>query len=1085
MPELEVSSLPWYITLPVVAAVLVAPIWLGRLLSRRWRMPDYFGKISFVLFTLFAGVAICYFGWQNIKLGIDLRGGVYLVYELLESEKEKFQKDADQPSGGRRRSAAAGEKSAIDMDKLIGALRKRVDPGGVKETTIRPFGSRQIEIIIPKVEDAEVARIERILASVGTLEFRILATDRRSAYASFIRRALSLPENEIELRDESKENLLAFWVPVAVGKEEEFRTSGGIATRKRMRRGKEQLEILVVNDSFKVTGDYLNRAYPGVDDHGQNCVHFNFNTAGARKFGPLTGSHMPDEAGGFKYRLGIILDGKLQSAPDIKDVISNSGVITGGFTEETVQELVDVLNAGSLPSALSHQPISRRFTGPILGRDTIRKGLISVVISLSAVFLAVLVYYRFAGVVACMALLMNGILLLAIMILIKAAFTLPGLAGFALSIAMAVDANVLIYERMREEAARGAALRMTIRNGFERALSAIVDSNLTTLITAVVLYMIGTDQVRGFAVTLFLGIVLSMYTAIFCARVVFDIAERQRWIAAVKMMQAIGETHFNFLRRKWLMMGISGVLILIGLIATVSRGKGILDIDFTGGVSVEAVFVKPQDIALVRRSLEDLPDVTVSDVNYQGEEENRRFIINTSNPPEVSAEDYLKQVKGTLQGIFGKDLMRNRMEFSGLAPIAAAGLPSASGLAGVPPGRAAEPAEGRLGLPAGPRPDSIALSAALLAQADAKKPADAKPPASSPAQSPASPAKPTAPPDKPAAGPAAKPPAAPEKPAPPAASPKALPPVTTPPKTPAGTAAPPSAKPGMAAPAVASRFAGGTQAKLKFAEKIDHATLEDLFNRATTAKEGAGRTVELSLSNNEYDPETGSAVPYAEWDVQVKLPPERVKAVLAAVQQDLENLPFFPSSNTIGGAVAKITRYRAIEALLASALIILVYLWVRFQRVAYGLGAVVSLVHDVLIALAAIAVSYYLAPVLGFLLVEPFKINLTVMTAFLTVAGYSLNDTIVIFDRIREVRGKAPDVTQDMINTSINQTLGRTLLTGITSIMVIVTLYILGGPTIHGFAYAMIVGIVTGTYSSIYIASPFLLWVSRTAQKRR
>ena len=180
----------------------------------------------------------------------------------------------------------------------------------------------------------------------------------------------------------------------------------------------------------------------------------------------------------------------------------------------------------------------------------------------------------------------------------------------------------------------------------------------------------------------------------------------------------------------------------------------------------------------------------------------------------------------------------------------------------------------------------------------------------------------------------------------------------------------------------------------------------------------------------------------------------------------------FPVVNTIGGAVADNTRTRAIYALVGSTIIILVYLWVRFQRVSYGLGAVASLVHDVLLTLGFVGVSYYLAPVLGFLLVEPFKVNLAVMAAFLTVAGYSLNDTIVIYDRIREVRGKSPRVTADMINLSVNQTLGRTLLTGITSMMVIVILYIAGGPSIHGFAFAMIVGVVTGTYSSITALRP-------------
>jgi SecD/SecF fusion protein len=218
--------------------------------------------------------------------------------------------------------------------------------------------------------------------------------------------------------------------------------------------------------------------------------------------------------------------------------------------------------------------------------------------------------------------------------------------------------------------------------------------------------------------------------------------------------------------------------------------------------------------------------------------------------------------------------------------------------------------------------------------------------------------------------------------------------------------------------------------------------------------------------------------------VKIKLPLARANAVFQDVKDELQSRPFFPSSDTIGGEVAKQTRYRAIWALAVSAFFILLYLWVRFQRISYGLGAIVSLVHDVLLTLALVAVSFYLAPVLGFLLIEPFKINIIMLTAFLTIAGYSINDTIVIFDRIREVRGKAPQITPEMINTSINQTLGRTLLTGVTSMMVIVTLYILGGPTIHGFAFAMIIGVITGTYSSIYIASPPLLWLSRKVERR-
>ncbi len=184
--------------------------------------------------------------------------------------------------------------------------------------------------------------------------------------------------------------------------------------------------------------------------------------------------------------------------------------------------------------------------------------------SVSAVLVFMLFYYRFAGAVACFALIVNSILVITFMILMKAAFTLPGIAGMVLSVGMSVDANVLIYERIREELQRGAALRMAIRNGFAKAMSTIIDSNVTTIITAVVLYVIGSEQLKGFAVTLILGILMSMYTAIFCSRVIFDIAERKRWISTLNMMDWWGKSNIDFVKLYKPMMAASAVLIAIG-----------------------------------------------------------------------------------------------------------------------------------------------------------------------------------------------------------------------------------------------------------------------------------------------------------------------------------------------------------------------------------------------------------------------------------------------------------------------------------------------------------------------------------------
>jgi SecD/SecF fusion protein len=217
---------------------------------------------------------------------------------------------------------------------------------------------------------------------------------------------------------------------------------------------------------------------------------------------------------------------------------------------------------------------------------------------------------------------------------------------------------------------------------------------------------------------------------------------------------------------------------------------------------------------------------------------------------------------------------------------------------------------------------------------------------------------------------------------------------------------------------------------------------------------------------------------YLRWTVKFTTEPEKTDLILSRIKDDFASSPVWPSSNKIGAAVAGKMKQMAVAALLASLLGIVGYIWFRFQKVMYGLAAVVALVHDVAITLGAIAVSAWLANYLGFLMIDNFKISLPVVAAFLTIIGYSLNDTIVVFDRIREVKGKSPDLTEAMVNTSINQTLRRTLLTSITTLLVVVILYFLGGQGIHSFAFCLLIGVLVGTYSSIFVASPFLLWMT-------
>jgi SecD/SecF fusion protein len=262
---------------------------------------------------------------------------------------------------------------------------------------------------------------------------------------------------------------------------------------------------------------------------------------------------------------------------------------------------------------------------------------------------------------------------------------------------------------------------------------------------------------------------------------------------------------------------------------------------------------------------------------------------------------------------------------------------------------------------------------------------------------------------------------------------------------------------------------------LEFDQPVTHDRLDGLLHSALD-ENPATKGAAVLLTSTEYEP--GSPRALDKWDAQLGIPQAQVDGIVKGVEDKLSDEPFFPSSNKIGAAVATNTQQQAIVALLASTFLITLYVWFRFSQVMFGLSVIVALVHDVLVTLGALALSYWLAPYLGFAGVEPFKINLPIIAAFLTIIGYSLNDTIVIFDRIREIRGKSPDLSAQLVNTSINQTLSRTLLTSLTVFLVVMILYAVGGQGIHGFAFALVIGTISGTYSTIYIATPVLIWLN-------
>ena len=929
----------WGLTLAVVAV----PTFVAWLITRQLRVTKLWGRLATVLVALTAGLVLTNLGWPP-RMGIDLKGGVILVYEI-DAEK--------QPEDG------------VSMDKLVAAVSRRVNPGGQKEVTVRQYGLNQIEVIVPEVDQAEVELIKRIVSSAGVLEFRIVANPQDPRHKEVIAKAARAPG--IQVSDGKRP--IGRWVQIDTAKID----PAGDPTLVTRQAADGNPEVLMVLDRFDVTGGYLSRASGGYDQNLQPCVNFSFNSQGAALFGTLTSQNLPDPANRLTSRLGILLDDVLLSAPTIRSTISSDGQITGSFKQADVEFLVGVLNAGSLPAALSKDPISEQKISPQLGADTIRSGAQAMLLATILVLSFMLVYYRFSGLVADLAVLLNIVLVLALMISIKAAFTLAGLAGLVLSVGMAVDANVLIYERMREELDRGASVRMAIRNGFQRAFSTIVDSNLTTLITGLVLFSIGTDQLKGFAVTLILGLTLNLFTAVFCSRVIFDLAEQTRLLKKLSMARLFGRTNFQFVR--WVRPAVIGslVFIAVGLAAAWQRGQGLFDIDFTGGTSVQIAFKPDQalEIAAVREAVSELPDVAVSSVTVGDAAANLRYKIDTSERDAAAVER-------TLRESFPGRLATYSMGFGEI--VSAAG-PEGSATTDGGNGEQAE----------GEEP-----------QADTETTAS-----------------------------------------------------TPPEETPAAEVASLS-----------------TAVELDFPQKINLPTLRETIEQAFAAAGHAEAAFELT------SPEmTTRLKPYRVWSLSTTLDPKTTRVVLEQVAAKLAETPIYLSANTIGGKVAGNTKVTAVYALLASLVMIVAYVWLRFQNVAFGLAAVVALLHDVLVTIGCLALSIYAAPFLGWALVDDFKISLDVVAALLTTVGFSINDTIVIFDRMREIRGKSTTVTAEMVDRAVNQTLSRTILTSGTAFLATFILYALGGQGIHAFAFATMIGILSGTYSTIYIAAPIVLWL--------
>lgn len=724
----------------------------------------------------------------KIKLGLDLQGGTAFLVSMDTNALAKS------ITGGDTNATVNASDTAGAISQAVEVLRKRVDQFGVAEPTIQPEGANQILIQLPGLSEADKQSAATNIQKAAYLEFRLVKEDSDQYVDPATGQILQPipPGYEVLRHAEPPQN------------------------------GKPQPpEIVVVKKKAEagLAGDIVKSARMGRDSIGAPNIEFELTDAAGKRFGDVTRENIG-------RRLAIVLDGQLYSAPSIRSEIDGRGEITGHFSVEEAQKLAAVLQN---PLRAPLQVDSSYDVAPTLGADSIRSGIQASVWAVILVSAFMLIYYRIAGLTANIALVTNIIILLGVMCSVGTTFTLPGIAGVVLTIGMAVDANVLIYERLREELAKGKSLRGAIAAGYARAFGTIFDSHVTTLISSVILIFLGTGEIKGFGVTLTIGVAASLFTALVVTRLIFDFLLDRNWLKSLGMFHLIKATNVNFMGVAKPLFIATWLFIVISLGFGFYRGSQLFGVDFRGGDSTTFTFVHRVDEKDIRAAL---PSVGINENDAQIQ--------------------YQKDISG------GTETLR-----------------------------------------------------------------------------------------------------------------------------------------------VTTALNTGDKVKQVLAEKFPQAGLK--------------------------------------------------------VQ----------GSKTVGATVGADVRNSAIIASLMAMFGILVYVAFRYEF-SFAIGAIVGVVHDVLLAIGCYCIANA---------VSERQFNTTVVAAVLTIIGFSLNDKVVIFDRIREdLKLGMKGTFKEIINVALNQTLSRTIITSGTVLIATGCLYFLGGGAINDFAFTFLIGIITGTYSSIFIASAFVLW---------
>ncbi|GAB4333280.1 MAG: protein translocase subunit SecDF [Desulfobulbaceae bacterium] len=744
-------------------------------------------------------------------------GAVSIVQELIKDRFQNLNITVDAEKGSFPRITLQLTQEQIDyindnaVNQSLEIIRNRIDQFGVAEPVIIRQGEDEIVVQLPGIKDQQ--RALDLIGKTAQLEFKLVADDTGIDLNQLISSAIA--SGQWQPDGDRRELNLALQDKLPPGTEIYFEKRVDNLTRL------ETKVPILLKTPVLMTGDMVQDAKATIGgSYNEPYVSLTLTGEGKDLFAKITEQNVGK-------RLAIILDEVVRSAPVIRErILGGNAQISGSFTLEEARDLAIVLRAGALPAPI--YPIQNLTVGASLGKDSIHKGLKSGLLGAMLVLLFMVIYYRLSGIIADLSLALNILLLFVGLAMLSATLTLPGIAGIILSIGMAVDANVLIFERMREEFALGKSVKSGVDGGFNKAFWSIVDSQVTTLITALALFMFGTGPIKGFAVTLSLGIIFNLFAVLFGSRLVYESLYSTRKLKELKFMKFVHKPSFDFMKVRNFAFGVSGLMVLIGLFAFVQilRGQANLGVDFAGGSMLQYKAEKPFLLKEIRTAF---AKNGWDNITPQHVENENRLILKV-------------KVQEETVGHFGKEITQ--------------------------------------------------------------------------------------------------------------------------------------------------------------------------------------------ILNSEL-PDKGFVL---------------------------------ESQSEIGSSISAVLRNKAILAIAISLLGVLCYLALRFD-LSFGVAAAAATFHDVL-------------AVLGFCWLIDMEITLLIVTALLTLAGYSLNDSVVIFDRIRENMQKQQGKNFfDTINISINQVLGRSIVTSLTTALVLISLVLFGGSAIGDFSLALLAGVIVGTYSSIFVASPILsLW---------